>query len=306
MKKYTPQLLVSLSLLASPFAMAENNCVELQKQAVHEYQQQNVQQLQRTQNQMQGSSCSAPQKTYVERQLAYLMYNNLVKKGVSGQAMVKGMRSILHQNHSFWPALVSLANYYHDLKNFNVSAEYYAQALDAINDGTKTLDKDAPSAQIMQTLRKNSELDLLAADHPPVCRGCRSSSDGLMSFKYKTVRARKKQLPIHFNSGKDELVGNDLRYARQLYRTLHKQGDPNITLFGHTDPAGAASMNLKLSRKRAKTVRLFLESRGYKGNIRSDGKGEAVPLYDPRGNAVKHYGKTRWYRMLRRVEIRIH
>jgi outer membrane protein OmpA-like peptidoglycan-associated protein len=87
---------------------------------------------------------------------------------------------------------------------------------------------------------------------------------------------------------------------------LHKKGDPNIHLIGHTDPVGADGSNLLLSKGRAATVRKYLEKRGYKGNIVSTGKGERNPLYDPRGNAIRHYGKKRWYRMLRRVEIVIY
>ena len=277
----------------------ESECISLQKQAQQSYQATNLLQLQYLQNKMLSTSCRSSQKNYVLRQLSYLMYNDF--KRVEGQAMINGMRAILRQNDSFWPALTSLAEHYHEVKNFNQSANYYAKAVDVINDETKTLYADIPSPQTITRLIKNSELDLLAADYPP--QASRGDNDGLMSFKYRSLRTRKKQLPIHFNSGKNILSGNDLNYARQLYRTLHKEDEPNIVLIGHTDPIGSMSMNLRLSKQRATTVKHFLKKKGYKGHIISRGKGETSPLYDPRGNAIKHYGKRRWYKMLSRIEV---
>jgi len=234
MQKYYPHLFIlGFSLLASSYAVANNQCVQIQNQAKQAYEQNNVPQLQRSQQQMRSSDCAAAQKTYVERQLAYAMYNDLAQKRVQGEVLVKGMKQILRQNNSFWPALVALGDHYHEVKKFNQSTSYYSKAVDAINDETKTLPADAPSLQTIKTLVKNSELDLLAADTPPPAS--RGNADGLMGFKVRSVSAVTKQLPIHFDSGRKNLSGSDLDYAKRLYRVLHKKGEPNIRLIGHTD-----------------------------------------------------------------------
>ena len=83
-----------------------------------------------------------------------------------------------------------------------------------------------------------------------------------------------------------------------------KQNSPDIHLIGHTDPKGNAEKNRKLSEQRANTVKQFLIEKKYKGTIKVTGEGESQALKSQYSKPLAHYGQARWYRMLRRVEIK--
>ena len=307
MKKYTPQLFIlsfSLLTLSSTTIANTNNsqCVQLQQQIRQAYDHNNLPTLQKLQNKMRLSACPADHKTYAERQLAALMYSRLLKTEKNEQRLVQGMRRILQKNPFYWPVLTSLGDYYHEKNNSLQAIGYFSRAIEAIKDESKTPQADLPSQKFLKDLLHKAELAQLDADTDSP-EGIRGIGDGAMSFKIRSMRSRGKNIPIHFASGKKHLAGKDLHYAKRLYKTLSKQGQPNIILIGHTDPIGSRPKNLKLSEERSATVKRFLKKKGYKGRIKSRGKGEDETLYDPRGKPIKHYGQRRWYRMLRRVEV---
>ncbi|MCK5895840.1 MAG: OmpA family protein [Cocleimonas sp.] len=310
MKKYYPQLFIlSFSLLASSCTVANTKsqqCAQIHKQVQQAYAQKNLPNLKRLQYQTRGSSCFSGHKIYAERQLAALMYANFVKNKRSDQQLVQNMHQILRINRSFWPALEIIADYYHEGHNDVKAMSFYSRAIEALKDDNKTPNADLPPSIYLEKLVQKAELAQLAAETtaPDSMRG---SGDGAMSFPFRSMRGIPKQVPIHFNSGRKTIVGKDKYYAERLYRSLHKRKDsePNITIIGHTDPVGGSAMNLRLSKERAATVRRFLLDKDYKGRISIGGRGESKPLFDPRGNPIRHYGKKRWYRMLRRVEVTI-
>lgn len=302
MQKYYPALAISLLLLASPVVMANNHCVALQQQIRQAYDQNDLATLQKLQDNMHSSACPADHKTYAERQLAALMYDQLLKTEKNEQRLVQGMQQILQKNPFYWPVLTSLGDYHHEKQNSLQAIAYFSRAIEAIKDETKTPQADVPSQKFLEDLLYKAELAQLDAEGDPSDK-VRGTGEGAMSFQIRSMRSRGKHIPIHFMSGENTLSGKDLRYAKRLYNTLSKQGQPNITLIGHTDPVGGEPKNLRLSIKRAATVKRFLKEKGYNGRIKSKGKGERQALYDPRGNPLRHYGKTRWHRMLRRVEV---
>jgi outer membrane protein OmpA-like peptidoglycan-associated protein len=51
----------------------------------------------------------------------------------------------------------------------------------------------------------------------------------------------------------------------------------NLKVIGHTDNVGSNKYNLKLSKKRAKSVEAFLQKNGWKGQIKTEGLGETQP-----------------------------
>lgn len=63
--------------------------------------------------------------------------------------------------------------------------------------------------------------------------------------------------------------------------SLKDQPDVTITIEGHTDSRGSTESNLELSRKRAESVRAYLESKGVpKDQLKAVGVGEARPIAD--------------------------
>jgi outer membrane protein OmpA-like peptidoglycan-associated protein len=301
MQKYYRLVFMSCSFLISPLAMAEN-CMPLQQKIREAHDHNNLPALKQLQNSMRLSACPADHKTYAERQLAALMYKQLLKRETNEQRLVQGMLDILRKNPFYWPALASLGDYYHEKNNSLQAIVYFSRAIEAIKDESKTPQADVPPRQFLEDLLHKAELAQLDAE-TDAPEKIRATGAGAMSFKVRSMESRGKNIPIHFPSGRKNLAGKDLHYAKRLYKTLSKQGQPNITLIGHTDPVGRETDNLRLSKERATTVKQFLKRNGYNGRIKSSGRGEDKKLYDPRGNPIKHYGKRRWYRMLRRVEV---
>jgi len=62
---------------------------------------------------------------------------------------------------------------------------------------------------------------------------------------------------------------------------MKKHPDVKVKITGYTDDRGAAAYNQKLSEKRAKAVKQYLESQGIDANrVAAEGKGEANPVAD--------------------------
>jgi OOP family OmpA-OmpF porin len=83
---------------------------------------------------------------------------------------------------------------------------------------------------------------------------------------------------------------------------LHANGDPDISLTGHTDAKGSDQYNINLSRQRANQVKDYLLiKKNYKGHIKVIAMGERQP--------IKIHSKKRlqlsnqeWRALNRRVE----
>lgn len=70
----------------------------------------------------------------------------------------------------------------------------------------------------------------------------------------------KKDLPIEFDRGSDELRGEGLTNARNLGRALvsDRLRDHTVTIAGHTDAKGSDALNQVLSERRAEAVKHYL------------------------------------------------
>jgi len=271
-----------------------NQCTHLQNQARNAFYSGNLKSAKQAYLSIQNTNCLGREKTYVSRQIAYLMYDKLRKRNPTGGHLISGLSNILDYYQEFWPALVDLAEIYEKRKDFAQSARFYEKALDAINDTDKTTDGDAPNPQKLNEIYQMAESMRLAS---PVYV---SSNTRGVCIKYRNV-------PIHFDFGRKALAGQDLRAARGLLKRLRRSASPNVTLIGHTDPVGRRASNHRLSVARAKTVKKYLTKHGYKASkIKVTGRGEDQPLRDPHTDPMRHYGKKIWHRMLRRVEIITH
>jgi len=331
---FTGLLLVTLSTSL----LSEDQCSNWKQAAYKAYKnyetnidpEQNKKRLQNLHKKMQKSACIAMDKHYISLHLSRLLYEEIrasesrraadidaLKKQIEKlnvvqqeqrrylkalshlrQAGIAALESILAIEPTFWPILVDLGDYHDAQKAFEHANSYYNRALDAINNVKLTPEALMPDPTIIQELYAKAD-NSRAATQGYLHLFSRSGG-----YKTRGINPTSRTIPIHFDSGTSALEGADKKYAIALYKALRQQGSPNIDLIGHTDPKGNADMNLTLSKQRARTVARFLKKQGYSGQITATGKGEAQPLSSPRTQPLKHYGKARWYRMLRRVEIK--
>ncbi len=87
---------------------------------------------------------------------------------------------------------------------------------------------------------------------------------------------------LFFATGSDALDSTSTPALAAVARILVKHPDWRITIVGHTDSLGTAAANLDLSRRRAERVRgtLVEQHRIAADRLRSEGKGETVPIDD--------------------------
>lgn len=118
--------------------------------------------------------------------------------------------------------------------------------------------------------------------------------DSTTSIKYETV-----SLPnVQFYTNSDVLIPSSAADLQQLAEYLIKNDSLKATIYGHTDSIGQSADNLKLSQRRAESVKRFLSSLGVDpGRMEAIGKGDTEP---------KASNKTEEGRLMnRRVEVKL-
>lgn len=86
---------------------------------------------------------------------------------------------------------------------------------------------------------------------------------------------------ILFDVGKSELKSAAMSNIQNLANSLKDNPETNVTIIGHTDNTGSDATNLKLSERRAESVKAFTMNQGIMANRLSiQGKGEAEPIAD--------------------------
>lgn len=84
---------------------------------------------------------------------------------------------------------------------------------------------------------------------------------------------------LQFSSGSAELLADSYSEMNKLYQLLRKNPKYAIEIFGHTDNAGDAAANKKLSEQRAKAIADYLIQRGIPSHrISVRGYGEDYPI----------------------------
>ncbi len=101
--------------------------------------------------------------------------------------------------------------------------------------------------------------------------------------KYKLVTLTKKKIEIkqkvHFATGRYRILSDSFELLNEVAQVL--KDNPKITLRieGHTDSRGSDSFNLRLSQKRARSVRRYLIGQGVDpGRLKAVGFGETRPI----------------------------
>ncbi len=93
---------------------------------------------------------------------------------------------------------------------------------------------------------------------------------------------------VLFTKGTPELLPSSYLQLDRVLEFMEDHLDRRIQLIGHTDIAGNAELNQKLSEDRAKAIRSYLVNRGIKGNrIQTKGLGGDQPLSKKRDEKSK-------------------
>lgn len=198
-----------------------------------------------------------------------------------------------------WRVLAQLGDMSADYGDYGRAATFYQQSLDliAIEESTPTA---PPPAMIQKIFRRAQEARLLAPEtvETPITRSGAPGGLGLRQLRGFTVE--KVAVPIRFEFDEDIFTEAGRRAAEDMLAMLRRENEPAVVLIGHTDPAGEAGYNMKLSLRRAAAVRDFLRGNGYRGQIRVDARGESEPLTvdDP-----TRYSTEQLHQMYRRVEL---
>ena len=84
---------------------------------------------------------------------------------------------------------------------------------------------------------------------------------------------------VLFDTGKASLKNGSSNHLDKLALFLNAYPTRTAQIEGHTDDVGADGTNMRLSQRRAETVKAFLVAQGVAGSrLDTAGKGEAVPL----------------------------
>ena len=103
---------------------------------------------------------------------------------------------------------------------------------------------------------------------------------------------------ILFNSGRSTFKAGVTKQLNAIVAVMNKYPKANFAIGGHSDSSGAASTNLKLSGKRASSVKDYLVKKGVDASrLTSEGFGETAPIDSNKTRAGRANN--------RRVEIKV-
>jgi outer membrane protein OmpA-like peptidoglycan-associated protein len=86
---------------------------------------------------------------------------------------------------------------------------------------------------------------------------------------------------VNFEFNKSTLTANAKTILDMVGEALTKRTDIKVELDGHTDAKGSDAYNMKLSQRRAQTVRTYLVGKGIEaGRMTAVGMGESAPIAD--------------------------
>lgn len=109
---------------------------------------------------------------------------------------------------------------------------------------------------------------------------------------------------VFFQYDSDKIINESLPDLEKLAKLLNKKTAIIIEISGHTDSKGKDAYNMKLSQKRAKSVRKYLIKNGVAANrITAIGKGELQPI--ARNNNPDGSDNPEGRQLNRRIELKV-
>lgn len=247
------------------------------------------------------ADCDDGFRTALGRRAARLMVEEAQKlaarPGGSRPAAAMLRDSLTHAR--LWQALALLGDMAQADRNWEEATQRFQEALNEIGDPKST--PTPPPAQMVELVfRKAEAARLLAPDYVAAPRTRDGTPGGLGAPNVRGFVPTKVAIPVTFNYDSTTFTPKGEAAARELLEQLRAQGEPAITLLGHTDPKGSAEYNLALSERRADAVRAFLAQNGYKGRVTVQGRGKSAP-FEP--DDPGRYSTEERHQMDRRVEL---
>jgi outer membrane protein OmpA-like peptidoglycan-associated protein len=187
--------------------------------------------------------------------------------------------------------------------NHALAAQHYQLALNALHHLPPTA-AEPPREHVERLLRKAQQARMLAPQLVtlPTTRDGRPGGLGLRSVRSIVVESVAQ--PLHFITDSAELTPLGQQAFRQLQELLREEGNPVITLIGHTDERGSHTYNDSLSLRRAQRIAEMLVAGGYAPDrIRAEGRGKRQPFPVTQVQDVRYTDDQRW-QLDRRVELR--
>ena len=209
----------------------------------------------------------------------------------------------LQEYGSHWQLSFLRGEIYRKLRNPARALTAYRDALALVDDEELTV-IPPPIEEIALLRDRLDEVVVIVAQIDPAAIRLPVTRNGELisqySFATRGLKRRKSLVPILFEFAKDTMTHVGRGTFRDALETLERQGSPDITVVGHTDPIGSAEYNMGLSAMRAAAVKRELWEQNYGGDVKTVGMGEKLPLlFDP----PELYSEELRHQAHRRVEL---
>lgn len=222
------------------------------------------------------ADCSVDDKVMIGRLAALAAFNRIAGAVAGGQPLEQHFAELDGLKTKFggpWQVLDALGEIYRERKDYANAARWFQAALEDSANTTLTPDWMAPTRDYIVRMDHLASEMRLASPEPVglvVRGGCTSV--------YRSVTLKKKSTPVRFVFGTAEFTPEGEKSANDLAQCLKAGTSTVVTLIGHTDPVGSSEANQELSVLRAEALGKYIAAAGYKGEIRTEGRGEDEPF----------------------------
>jgi outer membrane protein OmpA-like peptidoglycan-associated protein len=213
----------------------------------------------------QQAACSPSYLKSVKRSMAQIVArkaNGFMQRGQLAQAEAWLERAPTE----IWNTFMIRGNINAQRDQWTKAVQFFNQALDLIDDPELT--PQAPThTEIENLYQLVSVAQSFVGDLDIALRG--------------SVRGvpRRRIVPILFDYGETTLNKKGKKLARHLARYIKQRKVNQVTLIGHTDSKGSPSVNQKVSKQRADSVKNYLQDKlDVTANLKTIGKGKNEPL----------------------------
>ena len=231
-----------------------------------------------------------------------LLHARVAQERMAGGGTLASQRALLERGLGVartWPLLALLGDAAHDAQDYDRASVLYQEALTVIDNEVET-PKPPPASEIARIFRRAGQSRLLASEYKPSPKTRLGAPGGLAAARIRGFVVERVPVPITFHTDSAEFTGQGQHAAADLAEQLKVQKPERIIISGHTDPRGAESYNLELSRRRAEAVARYLRAQGFEGWIEvvAKGENERFAVDDPSA-----YTREQRWQMDRRVEL---
>jgi outer membrane protein OmpA-like peptidoglycan-associated protein len=300
MRMWFARCTAAVAVFGSPFPASAQSCNEAIaaiRQALTTSPLAEVVRLQRTEVE---PSCLGPEAAAAARAVA-LRHVRDARALTTPAERVALLRAGLRFSGDAWQLHDALGDALQTLGDYSGAASHYQLSINAIRDLAAGLAEPPRQAKV-DLLVKAQQARLLASTVialPPTRDG---TPGGLGLQSLRGVEVESVAQPIHFVTDTDQPTAEGLAAIRQLQELLRADGEPPITLVGHTDERGSHEYNDALSLRRAQRVAGFLRAAGYSGAIRVEGRGKRQPFRFVAVDGLTYTQAQRW-QLDRRVDL---